>query len=310
MLLSLVNVSVLCQNNRPQLQGWIPMSKNAVTGIFYHPSFSRRSYLTQGARLEAFPQILEPLLEKSSYRLYESPLIDEESILKVHTRELLDGVRKDPLCSTAWHSAGGVAAAACKIAQGEIENGFVFIGAGGHHSGRDFFGGFCCFNDVVIAIHILRENYGIRRIAILDTDAHHGDGARDLIENDPDVLHVCLCSTDYESCDGAKVDVSVSGLSNENMDAAYAAIAGNAFIPRARSFRPDFIFWYFGFDTHVGDYGDLGLTLDCYMEIVAMVKNIAYELCQGRVEVVLGGGSRSDIAQGVIPPVIKVLGEQ
>ncbi len=67
-------------------------------------------------------------------------------------RELLEGVRQDPLCSTAWHSVGAVVMAAEKIASGEVGNAFSFIGAGGHHSGKDFFGGYCCFNDVAIAI--------------------------------------------------------------------------------------------------------------------------------------------------------------
>jgi len=291
------------------------------TGIFYHPSFSQRSYLTQGSRLQDFPRALEPLLASPGYRLYESPPIDESWILRVHTRELLDGVMRDTLCSTAWHSAGGVVLAAEKIASGEITNAFAFIGAGGHHAGRDFFGGYCCFNDVVIAIRVLRERHGIRRFAILDTDAHHGDGTRDLVRDDPDVLHVCVCSMNYESPDGTKVDVAAPGLGRHwgffggaadtrgDRDSAYAAAARQAFLPRVEAFGPEFIFWYFGFDTHQGDYGDLGLTGRCYNAIARSVKAAAAgTTAEGRLEVVLGGGSRSDIARKVIPPVIEILG--
>ena len=53
----------------------------------------------------------------------------------------------------------------------------------------------------------------LKRIAILDTDAHHGDGTRALVRNDPDVLHVCICSSNYESEDGAKVDIAAPGRS-------------------------------------------------------------------------------------------------
>jgi acetoin utilization deacetylase AcuC-like enzyme len=244
--------------------------------------------------------------------------VDEALILKVHTPELLRQVKLDGLCSTGWHSVGGVVLAAEKIAQGEIRNAFAFIGAGGHHSGRNFFGGYCCFNDVVIAIHVLRERFGIRRFAILDTDAHHGDGTRDLIKNDADVLHVCMCSSNYESPDGTKVDLSAPGRprwffspptpADEDIDTLYAQTAAQAFEPRVRDFRADFLFWYFGFDTHQGDYGDLGLSVRAYLQIASMVRRLAEELCAGRLEVVLGGGSRSDIARNVIPPIIGILG--
>ncbi len=295
-----------------------------TTGILYHSSFSRRSYLTQGSRLQDFPQALEPLLRNPRFVLIESPAITEDWILKVHSRNLLEGVMRDALCSTAWHSAGGVVLGAEKIALGEFRNAFAFIGAGGHHSGRDFFGGYCCFNDVVLAITVLRERHGLRRFAILDTDAHHGDGTRDLVRHDPDVLHVCLCYSAYESPDGTKVDVPVpGGLSlwrtlgwsddvpseeETDMDRRYYETARQAFYDRCLRFQPDFIFWYFGFDTHRGDYGDIGLTRSAYLMIARMMKELAEKACHGRLEVVLGGGSRSDIARHCIPPIIAILG--
>ena len=122
------------------------------TGVFYHPSFSRRSYLTRGTRLEDFPGAIDHLLARDNVILYESPPIEEEWVLKVHTPELIRGVEADHLCSTAWHSVGGVVLAGEKVCTGEIDNAFALIGAGGHHSGRDYFGGYCCFNDVVITI--------------------------------------------------------------------------------------------------------------------------------------------------------------
>jgi len=294
----------------------LPHQTSRITGIFYHPSFSRRSYLTQGSRLQDFPDALRDLLKDPKARMYESPPASEELILKVHTPDLVRGVLEDPLCSTAWHSAGGVVLAAEKIASGEIHNAFAFIGAGGHHSGRDFFGGYCCFNDVVMAIHILRERYNMRRIAILDTDAHHGDGTRALLRHDPEVLHVCICSSNYESEDGTKVDIAApgrswfsSGSAGDDVNRRYVDAATRAFIPRVQHFKPELIFWYFGFDTHRGDYGDIGLTRPAYLQIGAMMKELAETHCQGRLGVVLGGGSRSDIARDLIPPVIRLLVE-
>ncbi len=282
------------------------------TGIVYHPSYSRRSYLTVGARLADFPMALEKILQNDTVKLYEPGPSPQELLLKVHTPYLIEGVKGDPLCSTAWHSAGGVVLAGEKIAEGEITNTFVFIGAGGHHSGREYFGGYCCFNDVALCIVNLREKYGIRRFAILDTDAHHGDGTRDLFSQDPDVLHVCVCGTNYESPDGTKVDVAYpspwgSGRGERPMNDLYFDLVAQHFAPRVKTFQPDLIFWYFGFDTHQGDYGDIGLTGPCYWNIARLMRELAEEVCEGKLEVVLGGGSHTQLATYLIPPIIEGL---
>lgn len=203
-------------------------------------------------------------------------------------------------------------AAAERIWLGELANAFAFIGAGGHHAGRDFFGGYCCFNDVAIAIAKLKDAHGLRRAAVLDTDAHHGDGTRDIYRSDPEVLHVCLCGTDYVSADGTKVDVGIYDRCLEagpRSDEVYLEAALTAFAPRVRSFRPELLVWYFGFDGHQGDYGDLGLTAACYRGIVGLVLALSEEVCAGRLLVVLGGGSRTDLATSLIPPIIAHLAE-
>ena len=284
-----------------------------ATGVFYHPSFSRRSYLTAGARLADFPMALDGVLRGGRVHLYEPAPVSRDLLLKVHAPGLIEGVKGDPLCATAWHSAGGVVTAGEKIAEGEIRNAFAFIGAGGHHSGRDFFGGYCCFNDVALCIVNLRERYGFRRFAILDTDAHHGDGTRELFLSDPDILHVCFCDLDYVSPDGTKVDVAhaaVSGAGNgRTINDIYFDRVKREFSRRAEKFRPDLIFWYFGFDTHQGDYGDIGLTGPCYWNIACLMRDLAAEFCGGKLEVVLGGGSETRLATYLIPPVIERLAQ-
>lgn len=79
-----------------------------TTGIFFHPSYARRSYLTEGTRLADFPGALDTILSRGRVRLYEPEPVPEELLLKVHTKDLLERVGQDPLCSTAWHSAGGL----------------------------------------------------------------------------------------------------------------------------------------------------------------------------------------------------------
>lgn len=283
-----------------------------ATGVFYHPSFSRRSYLTVGTRLADFPGALDGILKSDNVRLYEPEPVSRQLLLKIHTPDLLEEVKRDQLCSTAWTSAGGVVSAGEKIARGEITNAFVFIGAGGHHAGREFFGGFCCFNDVALCIVNLREEFGLKRFAIVDTDAHHADGTRDIFRDDPDVLHICFCGTDYESADGTKVDVAYPDPREDSererpMNDRYFELIARHAPDRVSRFKPDLLFWYFGFDTHRGDYGDIGLSGPCYWNIADLMKGLAEEVCRGKLEVVLGGGSHRPLATYLIPPIIERL---
>ncbi len=68
-----------------------------TTGIYYHPSFSRRSYLTTGRRLADFPAALDPLLRHPHVILYECPPASDELILLAHEPGLIPQVEADPL---------------------------------------------------------------------------------------------------------------------------------------------------------------------------------------------------------------------
>ena len=82
-------------SSRPSHQGDATMARH-TTGIFYHPSFSRRSYLTVGARLADFPERSTGILESDKVRLYEPEPVSRELLLKIHTPDLLERVGKTP----------------------------------------------------------------------------------------------------------------------------------------------------------------------------------------------------------------------
>ncbi|MCL4503612.1 MAG: histone deacetylase [Deltaproteobacteria bacterium] len=276
-------------------------------GVFYHPSFSRKSYMTIGNRLRDFPEALEPLLQKPNVRLFEAPRVSKDLILKVHDPEMLEMVARDGFCSTAYESVGSVVAGMEALANGEIERAFCFIGAGGHHAGYRQFWGACCFNDVVIALKHVRELSPIRRLAMVDTDAHHGDGTRQLIRDDPEVFHLCFCGASFQSPDGTKIDVNVHRLSGGDPDAQYIELV-RQHLPQVSQFTPDLLLWYYGFDTHQEDYGSIGLTEDAYFQICdLMIANAA--ALQVPLQVVLGGGSLSHLATATIPEIIRRLAE-
>jgi acetoin utilization deacetylase AcuC-like enzyme len=275
-------------------------------GIYYHPSFSRKSYMTVGNRLRDFPEALDELLKLPNVALFKSPRVSEELILKVHAPEIIPLVARDGMCSTAYESVGGVVAAMEDLAQGTVDRAFCFIGAGGHHAGYRQFWGACCFNDVVIALTHLREISPWRRFAIIDTDAHHGDGTRQLLRNDPEVLHLCFCGTDFVSPDGTKVDVDVYRLGwKTDVNKLYVDKVRRE-LPRLPAFKPDLLVWYYGFDTHADDYGSIGLTEPAFFEICDLMLFISGEL-DIPLQVVLGGGSLPHLAFATIPEIIKRL---
>jgi len=277
-------------------------------GVFYHPSFSRKSYMTIGNRLRDFPEALEPLLQRPNVRLFVAPRASQDLILKVHDPGMLEMVARDGFCSTAYESVGSVVAGMEALAKGEIDRAFCFIGAGGHHAGYRQFWGACCFNDVVIALTHTREISRFRRFAIIDTDAHHGDGTRQLIRDDPEVLHICFCGQDYRSKDASKIDVNVYRMYGPGDPNAQYLDQVREKAALVAPFKPDLLVWYYGFDTHEEDYGSLGLSENAYFQICDLMIATSEE-ARVPLQVVLGGGSLSHLATATIPEIIRRLAE-
>jgi acetoin utilization deacetylase AcuC-like enzyme len=270
------------------------------TGIFF-------LYLI-GERLSDFPEELEGILNRPNISFYEAfyeiPPTPLELLLKVHSRQMIEDVKRSPYYETALYSTGGTVQAAERIWREEIDNAFVFTGTGDHHAGKDYFGGGCHFNGAALAIANLRQKFEARRFAILDTDSHHGDGTRDIFQDDEDVLHICLCSQNYDN--GTKVDIAIP---YHVSDEKYLRKLETEFIPRVTKFKPELIFWEFGYDATRGDYGSKGLSPDCHSKIARILTTAADEACRGRAIAILCGGSRRDIARYCIPRIINCLAE-
>ncbi|MCX8176379.1 MAG: histone deacetylase, partial [Candidatus Bathyarchaeota archaeon] len=176
-----------------------------------------------------------------------------------------------------------------------------------HHAGIDDFWGFCYFNDVALSISNLRLKFNPNlKFSILDTDSHHGDGTRDVFKFDEYVQHVCFCSSNETSTDELKVDIPVpSTISDED----YVKLVEENYFQRLRNFKPDMVFWHFGYDTYKEDYGSRGLTEKCFLDLTKKVKNVVDEVCRGKLVVVLCGGSGKRFAKNVFPRLIKILAE-
>ena len=277
------------------------------TGIFFH--------YQQGERLKDFPQALNGILEKDNVFFYDALYLSKprssfdlepipiETLHKIHSPGMIDRVKATGNFEGALYSAAGTLSAAIKVWSGELINAFVFTGYGDHHAGSNFFGGGCYLNGAAIAIHELQEKFGAKRFAIIDTDAHHGDGTWELFENNPTVLYICFCSgSSQEKIQNVNVHVPF-----KIKDSVYTALAKESFEKLVKVFKPEIIFWNWGYDGTIGEYGDIGLTPELHMKLAMEIKKLALEVCRGRVIVVLCGGSRRDLAVYLIPRIIKIL---
>lgn len=89
-------------------------------------------------------------------------------------------------------SAGGCLTAADAVMRGEVKRAFALVRPPGHHAMRVVHGirGFCTVNIEAVMVEYLRSKYQVRRIAVVDTDVHHGDGSQDVFYHDPDTLYI------------------------------------------------------------------------------------------------------------------------
>jgi acetoin utilization deacetylase AcuC-like enzyme len=279
----------------------------AVTGIFF--------YYQDGERLRDFPEALEGILSLNNVYFYDAfypqkppssfdlEPIPIELIYKVHSREMVERVKRSHAFEGAKFSVAGTVAAAVRIWKGEITNAFVFTGYGDHHAGSYFFGGGCYFNGAAIAIQELREHFQAKKFAIIDTDAHHGDGTWQIFEADSDVLYVCFCPAPSQQ-NNNKINVQIP---QRVTDEDYLELVASRFLPLVNSFQPEAIFWNWGYDGTQGEYGDIGLTPHLHIELACRLRNISEEACHGRLVVILCGGARRDLACYLIPRIIRVL---
>lgn len=281
------------------------MGKAYRTGIFF-------TYF-HGERLRDFPGALDGILDRDNVFYYDAVYnsrsglyylepVSEELLLRVHSPSLVEAVKQTGDYEAAAYSAGGTVHAAEEIRRGKIDNAFVFTSFGDHHAGRNFYGGMCYFNGAALAIAALGDK-GVKRFAIVDTDSHHADGTRDIFARDDKVLHVCFCYQDYADRYN-KVDVRIPYRTS---DEEYLDRVKQEFVPRTIAFAPEYIFWEFGYDATLGEYGDKGITRDFHHKASGLIKKVADEVCQGRLVTILCGGSGRAVAAYAIPRIIGCL---
>jgi len=288
-----------------------------TTAFFTHPAClehdTGQGHPERPQRLEAVLLALdEP--EFAKLERCEAPLAEIAHITRVHDKHYasdllarvpqrgwvaLDG---DTLMSAgsgeaALRAAGAMIAAVDLVVKNGAANAFCGVRPPGHHAESDMAMGFCLFNNVAIGAAHACATYGLKRVAIVDFDVHHGNGTQDIFWHDPTVMY---CSTHQmplfpgtgASGERGEHDTIVNApLASEDGSAKFRSAFENLILPQLQKFAPELIIISAGFDAHYRDpLASLNLKADDFGWVTRKVMDVAQTTAGGRVVSVLEGG--------------------
>ena len=291
--------------------------------VTYHPLYDGRGFSPLTLSWSRYRRAIDRFASLGILDAVEvrcPALADDRDLLLCHSQAHLDAIRDGDAAgrgtfattdTPAWRgilararaAVGGTLLAARLVASGESTH--VFNPGGGlHHAMREQARGFCPFNDLAIAADRL-ASLGLARLAIVDIDAHHGDGTQELLY-DREVLKISLHQHDGRYFpgtgsisevgwgDGHGLAVNVP-LPRYVGEVAYLE-AFRAIVPSAvRAFRPDVLIVNFGVDGHFTDrLSRLGLGTATYRALAAACHSLAHDVCAGRLIVTGSGGYNPD----------------
>jgi len=250
-------------------------------------------------------------------RLAEPRMAQRAEIERFHTAAYVERVSQASARGTGYLDRGdtpifpGIYEAAARVVgtalqavadliDGKARRAFVPI-AGLHHARRDAAAGFCVFNDCGVAIETLRIQHGIRRIAYVDIDAHHGDGVYYAFEDDPELaiadIHEdgrylypgtgSVKETGRGDAVGSKLNIPMPPQANDRMFFGVWEHVED-FIDKA---RPEFILLQCGADSLGGDpITHLAYSSEAHRHATIRLCDLADRHCQGRLLALGGGG--------------------
>ena len=227
--------------------------------------------------------------------------IDPDTMMNVYT------------WNAALRASGAVLAATDSVMAGELENAFCAVRPPGHHACHDKAMGFCFFNSVAVGARYALERHGLKRVAIVDFDVHHGNGTEDILHGDDRVLMVSFFQHPFYPYSGTThtaanmVNLPVAAYTK---GMAVRDLIETYWIPRLEAFKPEMIFISAGFDAHRDDdLGQMGLVEQDYAWITQRIKDVAKRHAQGRIVSSLEGGYNLNALARSVEAHIRVLAD-
>lgn len=254
-----------------------------------HPTGSHPERPERLARvLQAFPDFVEarPATLAELELAHDAGYIERvRSTSELGRPVLLD---PDTICTASSFDLARLAAGAA--IQAVEQSGFAHVRPPGHHALRDRSMGFCLFNNIAVAARFAQRELGLRRIAILDWDVHHGNGTQNEFWADETVLFVSIHQWPFYPGSGGPDEGNATtlnvplpaGAGDEEYLERFDAVVE----PAIRGFEPELLLVSAGFDAAAGDpIGGMRVSVEGFRELARRASGLAE-----RLALVLEGG--------------------
>lgn len=247
-------------------------------------------------------------------RREEAPRASEEALLRVHPKAYIEHVLSrvpaegfahldaDTVLSpgskeAALRAAGAVVRAVDLVVEGKATNAFCAVRPPGHHAEPTVAMGFCLFNNIAIGALHAREAYGLRRIAVVDFDVHHGNGTQAVCESDAGLFYASTHQHPLYPGTGSSRETGIADnvvnvpLKPFSGSAAFRAAFEGTVLPRLDAFAPELLLISAGFDAHAADpLAQLALVDEDYAWVTRALCALAARHSRGRLVSALEGG--------------------
>ncbi|WP_380055030.1 histone deacetylase family protein [Falsihalocynthiibacter sp. SS001] len=308
-----------------------------VTALLTHPDcLNHKTPSGHPERIARLERVLEALEHPEFDELLrkKAPLVADDDLLRVHPREHVMDIRDsvpdggiaqieaDTYMSSgslaaAYRAAGANVRAVDLVLSGEVQNAFAAVRPPGHHAERQTPMGFCLFGSVAVAANYALDVHGLKRVAIIDFDVHHGNGTQDLVEEDPRIL---FTSTHQMPLYPGTGSADETGAANNVLNVPLGAGTDGAAMRRAyqeeifpfvRRFKPEMIFISAGFDAHRADpLAGLNWVTEDFVWLTEQICDLAAQTCAGRVVSSLEGGYDLDALAEAVAAHVRILMER
>jgi len=238
------------------------------TGLVFFPAFDWAISPTHPEREERLLYTQDQVMEEGLFDIegiteFKPDIITRSDIQRVHYC-----VPDEWAVTTESHliSAGGAKTIGMAVMDKTVQRGFALVRPPGHHAMRVVHGarGFCNINIEAIMIEFLRQKYGIRRVAIVDTDCHHGDGTQDIYWHDPDTLFISIHQDGRTLYPGSGFPNEQGGpnapgttvnipLPPNTSEEGFLYAAQKLVLPILNDFKPELVINSAGQDNHYSD---------------------------------------------------------
>jgi acetoin utilization deacetylase AcuC-like enzyme len=315
-----------------------PMNKNVDNiGLVYHPDYLIHTQAHHPERKERLESVLKAIGDQNlagRLQMIEPLPAEVEDLALIHDRNYIASVEE--ACRSgrgsldmdtylvpesyrvALLSTGGALTGLRRVMDEKLDKVFVLNRPPGHHAESDRAMGFCLFNNIAVAAAVAKRDYGLKRIAIIDWDVHHGNGTQHSFESDAEILFISTHQSPAYPGTGSASEVGKYGGEGYTVniplppgcgDVEYDLFFSEVIVPVLDQFKPEILLISAGQDAYRMDpLAGMSLTYNGYFNMAAKLAGVAERWSEGRIMLCLEGGYHLDGQAEAVVHVLNAIG--